>query len=136
MTVSTSSDAMWEGRPTTRSRWPRRWREAGRLTVVTGGVVVLLVMSAGPSAAAPTCSDSPIIDVAVHGEHVVGDYVTGVGHDVLTWPPAGQVGAAVGSDGPAVTGGPGPGFHFVNGIAPGASFCLPQSSSPGFPHDE
>ncbi|HEX6248558.1 MAG TPA: hypothetical protein VFZ64_11860 [Nocardioidaceae bacterium] len=119
----------------TRSPLTRCLRRTGRVVAVTGGAAAMVVLSATTSAAAPTCSDSTIIDVAVHGEHVVGDYVTGLGHDVLTWPPAGQVGTAVGSDGPAVVGGPGPGFHFVNGIAPGASFCVPQSSSPGFPHD-
>ena len=92
-------------------------------------------MSAAASAAAPTCSESDVIDVAVRGEHVVGDYVTGTGHDVLVWPPAGQVGPAIPDDGPAYTGGPGPDFHFEHGFAPGASFCLPQSSSPGSHHD-
>lgn len=124
-----------QGPRATRSPVTRGVRRAGHVVAATGGAVAMVVMSATTSAAAPTCSDSTIIDVAVHGEHVVGDYVTGVGHDVLTWPPRGQVGTAVGSDGPAVTGGPGPGFHFVNGIAPGASFCLSQSRSPGFPHD-
>lgn len=106
-------------------------RRTSLVVAVTGGAATLLVLSATASTAAPTCSDSTLIDVGVHGEHVVGDYVTGTGHDVLTWPPAGQVGSAVGSDGPAYTGGPGPDFHFVLGIAPGASFCVPQSSSPG-----
>lgn len=122
-------------RPATRSPLARGLRRTGHVVAVTGGAAAMLVLSATSSAAAPTCSDSTIIDVAVHGEHVVGDYVTGLGHDVLTWPPAGQVGSAVGGEGAAVTGGPGPGFHFVNGVAPGASFCVPQSSSPGFPHD-
>lgn len=110
-------------------------RRTGHVIAVTGGVAAIVVMSATTSAAAPTCSDSTIIDVAVHGEHVVGDYVTGTGHGVLTWPPAGQVGTAVAGRGAALPGGPGPRFHFPLGIAPGASFCLSQSSSPGFPHD-
>ena len=86
----------------------------------------------GPAAAAdPTCSG--VLDVAVHGQHVVGDYVTGVGRANLDWPPAGGVvGQETGGEGVAVAGGPGPGFHFPNGFAPGASFCLPQSHSPGF----
>ena len=29
-------------------------------------------------------------------------------------------------------GGPSPGFHFPNDIAPGASFCNSQSQAPGF----
>jgi len=119
------------------SRLPftRGLRRTSHVVAVTGGGVAMVVMSVTTSAAAPTCSDSTIIDVAVHGEHVVGDYVTGTGHGALEWPPAGQVGTVVGGHGAALPGGPGPGFHFPRGIAPGASFCLPQSSSPGFPHD-
>jgi hypothetical protein len=119
----------------TRLPLARGIRRTGHVVAVTGGAAAMLALSATTSAAAPTCSDSTIIDVAVHGEHVVGDYVTGTGHVALEWPPAGQVGTAVRGDGAAVPGGPGPGFHFPRGIAPGASFCLPQSSSPGFPHD-
>jgi len=133
MTVSTSIDAMLKGRPTARSRLPRRWHDARNLTAVTGAVAAMLVMSAGASAAAPTCSDSTMIDVAVHGEHVLEDYVAGT---AIEWPPAGQVGTAIPADGPVFPGGPAAGWHFDFGVAPGASFCLPQSSSPGFPHDE
>lgn len=111
-----------------------RMRRVGHAAAVTGAMAAVFVVAA-PAVAAPTCSDSEIIDVAVHGEHVVGDYVSGVGHDVLTWPPAGQVKASVAGRGAAIHGGPGPGFHFGAGIAPGASFCVPQSNSPGFPHD-
>jgi hypothetical protein len=96
-----------------------------------GAVVAALALAFGGGAAAePTCSD--FFGIAVHGQHIVGDYVTGIGHDELGWPPAGQVGAAVAGEGPAVPGGPGPGFHFPNGFAPGASFCNPQSQAPGF----
>jgi hypothetical protein len=102
-----------------------------RLAVaVTGGVATIAALSATASSAAPTCATT--LGVAVHGQHIVGDYVTGTGHGDLDWPPAGEVGAAVGGGGPVVPGGPGPGFHFPNGFAPGASFCLPQSESPGF----
>lgn len=78
----------------------------------------------------PTCSD--ILDIDVHGEHVVGDYVTGIGHDQLEWPPSGQdIGRRTAENGGAfVPGGPGPGFHFEHGVAPGASFCT-DSRSPG-----
>ncbi len=38
--------------------------------------------------------------------------------------------AAVSDDG-GVAGGPGPGFHFPDGVAPGASFCNDQARSPG-----
>ena len=136
MAVSTNTDAVLEGRRTTPPALTRAGRCTGHAAAVTGAVAAVLVVSAAASAAAPTCSGSEIIDVAVHGEHVVGDYVTGIGHDLLEWPPAGQVGGSVAGRGPVVVGGPGPGFHFVNGVAPGASFCVPQSSSPGFPHDE
>jgi len=91
-------------------------------------VLVLLVPRA--VSAEPTCSTT--LDIAVHGQHVVGDYVTGIGHENLTWPPSGGVvGEAVAGEGAAIPGGPGPGFHFPNGFAPGASFCLAQSQSPG-----
>jgi hypothetical protein len=51
---------------------------------------------------------------------------------MIDWPPAGGiVGQTVSANGGAkVPGGPGPGFHFPNGFAPGASFCT-GSSSPG-----
>lgn len=78
----------------------------------------------------PTCSD--VLGIATHAQHVVGDYVTGLGHEHLAWPPAGMVGEAVKGRGAALPGGPGPGFHFPLGFAPGASFCLAQAQSPGF----
>jgi len=66
-----------------------------------------------------------------HGYHVIVDYVTGIGSEFLggpgmPWPPT-DVSAAGGA---ALPGGPGPAFHFVNGVAPGASFCN-DSNSPG-----
>jgi hypothetical protein len=74
----------------------------------------------------PTCSGT--LGIEVHGQHIVGDYVMGGG---TTWPPSGGVvGDAVAGQGAAVPGGPGPGFHFPNGFAPGASFCN-GSNSPG-----
>jgi hypothetical protein len=86
--------------------------------------------SAGAAPHEPTCSTT--LGITVHGQHVVGDYVTGLGHETLAWPPpAGVVGAAVAANGgAAVPGGPGPGFHFPNDFAPGASFCT-GSRSPG-----
>ncbi len=97
----------------------RCWRALCLATLVAG------VVPTGSSSAARTCGG---VVGEVHGHHVVGDYVTGVGHATLEWPPAGQANAAGGA---AVPGGPGPGFHFPNGFAPGASFCNPQSNSPG-----
>ncbi|MGH2454780.1 MAG: hypothetical protein ACRDHD_00765 [Candidatus Limnocylindria bacterium] len=66
-----------------------------------------------------------------HGYHIVADYVTGLGSEFLggagiAWPPR-EVNA---SGGAALPGGPGPAFHFVLGVAPGASFCN-DSNSPG-----
>lgn len=86
-----------------------------------------LVMTGPAASAAPTCADT--LGVTVHGQHIVADYVTGL-HGELLWPPAGQVGRAVAGMGATVPGGPGPGFHFPNGFAPGASFCT-GSRSPG-----
>jgi hypothetical protein len=99
---------------------------------VAGVALTGATMLVGPSAgASPTCSST--LGIAVHGQHIVGDYVAGVGRGNLTWPPGGGVvGAATGGNGAAVPGGPGPGFHFPEGFAPGASFCLSQSQSPGF----
>jgi hypothetical protein len=102
-------------------------RRIARYTVSALALATLMGVSSVAMAAqgGPTCSG--VVGV-VHGHHVVADYVTGFGHDVMTWPPAGQVDA---SGGAVVPGGPGPGFHFPNGVAPGASFCLSQSQSPG-----
>jgi len=89
-----------------------------------------LAVAAGPVAAGePTCSDT--LGIANHGQHIVGDYVSGIGHETLGWPPSGEdVGQAVAGSGAAVPGGPGPGYHFPNGFAPGASFCN-DSNAPG-----
>lgn len=92
--------------------------------VTTAAVLMLsLVAQATPTKA--TCSDVGFLGIEVHGHHVVRDYVVGEGG--MTWPPAGQVDV---SEGAALPGGPGPGFHFPNGVAPGASFCT-DSHSPG-----
>lgn len=101
---------------------------------IVAGLAMLGAVTTAPVAAlqpgSPTCSDT--LGIEVHGQHIVGDYVTGLGHEELDWPPdefdIGEIVAANG--GPAVRGGPGPGFHFPNGFAPGASFCT-GSRSPG-----
>ena len=103
-------------------------------------MVALVVLGTGGSATAqssnatPTCSD--MMDIDVHGQHVIGDYVTGLGHDGIDWPGSGGIiGSTVGGNrGVEVKGGPGPGYHFKEGVAPGASFCT-GSQSPGIPHD-
>jgi hypothetical protein len=66
----------------------------------------------------PTCSTTLGIDH--HGVHVINDYVIGADG---TGPGGGE--------GAEIPGGPGPGFHFPNGFAPGASFCLTESQAPG-----
>lgn len=105
-----------------------------RATLVAAAVSAAAVLSMGGTAGAasdgPTCSDSPL-GIAVHGQHIVGDYVTGIGHDHLDWPPAGGVvgDAMQGGGGVAVAGGPGPGFHFPNDYPPGASFCVDSAQS-------
>ena len=100
-----------------------------RLVLVAAlGALVAMGAAGSVAAAGPTCSEE--MGIAVHGQHIVGDYV--IGTSLSEWPPAGNVGAAVAGRGAAVHGGPGPGFHFPEGFAPGASFCNGQSNSPGF----
>lgn len=78
----------------------------------------------------PTCSDLEFLDIENHGEHIVGDYVTGSGHDDLEWPPrGGTVGEAVSALGGAFKPGAS-GIKQHAPAAPGASFCT-DSNSPG-----
>lgn len=101
-------------------------RKALAAAIVVAGTISL---AAGPaSSGEPTCSST--LGIANHGQHIVGDYVTGIGHTELGWSPAGQVGAAIAGKGAVLPGGPGPAFHFPNDVAPGASFCT-GSKSPG-----
>ena len=97
------------------------------IALVGGGVLTLTgaVMLVGHNSAfadhsdsTPTCSTTLGIDH--HGVHVINDYVIGADG---TGPGGGE--------GVEIPGGPGPGFHFPNGFAPGASFCLTESQSPG-----
>jgi hypothetical protein len=92
-------------------------------------VATLGLVGVMPASAGPTCSDVEFLGISVHGQHVVRDYVSGSA--VAEWPPKG-VGAAIGGTGAALPGGPGPGYHFPNEVAPGASFCNSQANSPGF----
>lgn len=99
---------------------------------VVGAVAAALTAGSASAHEGSTCSG--LGGIAVHGQHVVGDYViggSGIGSG-LTWPYAGTVGSAVGGEGAAIPGGPGPGFHFVMGFAPGASFCNDQAHPNGF----
>ena len=106
----------------------RTHTHAWRLVIVTAVTAGALAAMALPAAAHATCSDVGFLDAEVHGKHVVRDYVAG--DPALQWPPTGGVGSVIGGDGAAIPGGPGPGFHFPNGVAPGASFCT-DSRSPG-----
>jgi hypothetical protein len=110
-----------------------------RVFVLASIAVCGTTLGAGPAAAhgEATCHDALGSGIEVHGQHIVGDYVTGLGGifgDGLQWPPAGQVGEAVKANGgAAMPGGPGPGFHFtIPGLAPGASFCNEQAHPNGF----
>ena len=110
-----------------------------RLIVLFTLAVLATAFAAAPASGhgEPTCEDALGSGIAVHGQHIVGDYVTGLGGifgDGLQWPPAGRVGATVSANGgAAMPGGPGPGFHFgIPGLPPGASFCNPQAHPNGF----
>lgn len=113
-----------------RGQQPERlWRRIA----VTAIAAAVLTAAALPAAAQPTCSDVESLDIEVHGQHVVRDYVVG-NPDFASWPPAGKdLGKAVAGQGAALPGGPGPAFHFANDIPPGASFCNEQAQSPGSP---
>lgn len=105
--------------------------KARLLAIATAAVASVALVPVGAAQAHdPTCADFDALGVEVHGQHVVRDYVVGDG--ALDWPPAGGVGQAIKGRGAALPGGPGPGFHFPNGFAPGASFCNAQSQAPGF----
>ena len=106
---------------------------AGAAAAVLGlGAVGLGAVVAAPAGAEPMCveffADTFDSTLANHGQHIVGDYVAGMGHDA-SWPPAGQVGELVGGRGPVKPGAPGIQSH---GASPGASFCN-GSSSPTSP---
>jgi len=110
-----------------------------RAIVATGSTALMFLASVGVTTAHgdARCNDALGSGIVVHGQHIVGDYVTGLGGifgDGLGWPPAGQVGAAVKENGGAlIPGGPGPGFHFtIEGLPPGASFCNEQAHPNGF----
>jgi hypothetical protein len=103
-------------------------RTNARLAMIAAAVGGAIALVPTAQAHESTCSDSPL-GIEVHGQHVIRDYVMGPGSS-LEWPPAGAVGAAIAGEGAEIPGGPGPGFHFPHGFAPGASFCN-DSNSPG-----
>jgi hypothetical protein len=93
------------------------------ISVVSFAALAGMSLAGAGSAAAhgsenSTCADVGFLDVHVHGDHVIRDYVGDVGQ---------------GEGGADLPGGPGPGFHFtIDGLAPGASFCNPQAHPNGF----
>lgn len=100
-----------------------------RFILVAAASATLALPLAGPVAAhETTCTSS--IGTEVHGQHVLGLYVVGGQLALDSWPPTGGVGQYIAGEGAALPGGPGPAFHFLNGFAPGASFCT-DSKSPG-----
>ncbi|HEX7949494.1 MAG TPA: hypothetical protein VF494_04025 [Candidatus Limnocylindrales bacterium] len=102
-----------------------------RLLLAAAATAALSLAAVAPVAAAgsPTCSDT--LGIEVHGQHIVGMYVVDMNQLYLPyWPPVGGVGQYIAGEGASLPGGPGPGFHFPNGFAPGASFCT-DSNSPG-----
>ncbi len=104
-------------------------RPATRILVAGALTLSALVAPAAVSAGEPTCSDT--LGITVHGQHIVGMYVVDMEQLFLPyWPPKGGVGQYIAGEGASLPGGPGPGFHFPNGFAPGASFCN-DSNSPG-----
>lgn len=108
-------------------------RQGGVCLISAAGASLTLLLSSVALAHDPTCAG--LGGIENHGQHVIGDYVTGVGGigGGLDWPPSGgQVGEAIAGEGAVVPGGPGPGFHFPNGFAPGASFCVEQAHPNGF----
>ena len=114
-------------------------RHRTRTTIGLAAGALALALGGGTASAhdEPTCSSALGSEIVVHGQHVVGDYVTGLGGifgDGPEWPFNGLVGQAVQENGGALTpGGPGPGFHFtVEGLPPGASFCNEQAHPNGF----
>lgn len=98
-------------------------------TLLAAALTAALAGSASASGE-PTCSE--LFGGRPHGYHIVADYVSGIGSELLggpgiDWPPV-TVNAAGGA---AIPGGPGPTFHGMHGIPPGASFCIPQAKSGG-----
>lgn len=105
-----------------------------RKIVIGAAVALASVVAAGGQAGAsePMCVEffEETFDstLANHGQHILGDYITGTGHDGH-WPPGGEVGEIVGGNGPVAPGAPGIMQH---GAPPGASFCN-DSNSPSTP---
>lgn len=90
-------------------------------TKISMVLALALTLSALTGAAAmahgtPTCSEVEFLQIEVHGDHIKRDYVF-------------QEGATNAAGGAKLPGGAGPRFHFVNKVAPGASFCTGANSA-------
>lgn len=94
--------------------------------IVLGAVAVLIAVPTPTAASDPTCSDLGFLDIEVHGQHVLRDYVTG-GELGEEWPPQSMRDIAD-NRGAVLPGGPGAGYHLPNSIPPGASFCTDSQS--------
>ena len=94
-------------------------RYAG-LAFAIAAALGFLHLSNGAALAGPTCSDSGL-DIEVHGDHVIRDYVIGAD------------GTGPAHEGAEVPGGPGPGFHFVAPAPTGFPYWpSPMTLPPGF----
>lgn len=106
-----------------------------RKIILGAAVALTTVVVIGPSAGAgePMCvkffEENFDSEAANHGQHIIGDYVTGTGHDG-DWPPSGEVGEVVSENGGALL--PGQSGILKHGASPGASFCN-DSNSPSSP---
>ena len=103
-------------------------------TIATVAVCAIAAVGAATNAHAdehgPTCS--PMWDN--HGQHVTGDYMDPPGLDPSRDERVGRDGTepAAPASTPEARGGP---AHLTSAPAPGASFCLDQANSPGWPHE-
>ena len=113
-----------------------------KLSIIMAVAMALTVMTASVALAdrdGPTCANLQfqLDDIANHAQHIIGDYVTGDGHDG-EWPPNGLVGnrgepGVPGSGAAVAPGAAAPNGHFGAGLAPGASFCTGRAefNTPG-----
>ena len=95
--------------------------------VIAAGSTIMLAGTVSAQGE-PTCSE--LLGGRPHGYHIVVDYVTGIGSELLggpgmEWPPR----DANAAGGAALPGGPGPAFHGMHGVPPGASFCNEHARS-------
>ena len=101
-----------------------------KVSIIIAIVMALTVMTASVALAdGPRCSGGVAAlgtaDWANHGQHVIGNYLLGVGIGVdVGWPvEPGSIGEALAGVGPAAPGASGSEDH--RSIGPGASFCDP-----------